>query len=272
MISISRPSLIYGTAWKNQATTALVKQAVIQGFRAIDTANQPKHYSEKLVGDALKELQQQGFERKQIFLQTKFTPVDGHDDRIPYNPSDPLKVQVETSFNRSLEHLQTDYVDSYLLHSPYGWPNLNDADWEVWQAIVRIYESGQTKLIGISNVNSKQLEALVEKAKIKPMIVQNRCFARQGWDKTVREVCDKHNILYQGFSLLTANPEVWESAKIEEIATRLNKTSAQVIFRFAIQIGIVPLTGTTSEIHMQNDLETLNFELKSDAIEAIENI
>lgn len=268
----SMPTFIYGTAWKKEATTALVKQAVMQGFKAIDTANQPKHYSEKLVGDALKELQQQGIKREQLFLQTKFTPADGHDQRIPYDPSAPLKLQVTTSFKSSLEHLQTTYLDSYLLHGPYGWPGLSDADFEVWQELEQLYESGQTKLIGISNVNIKQLELLQNKAKIKPMVVQNRCFARQGWDKAVREFCQQHNIKYQGFSLLTANPEVWESTALQEIADKLNKTPTQIIFRFAMQIGIIPLTGTSSEKHMQQDLEALHFELTPNEINAIENI
>src|SRR5678815_2797883 len=111
---------IYGTAWKEDATTALVEEAVRAGFRAIDTANQPHHYSEARVGDALKVLAASGISRSSLFIQTKFTPLDGHDHRVPYDPALALKDQVAQSFESSLRHLNCDYLDSYLLHGPYS--------------------------------------------------------------------------------------------------------------------------------------------------------
>ncbi len=268
----NQPKFIYGTAWKTEATLKFVKMAIATGFTAIDTANQPKHYSEKLVGDALLELKQEGITREQLFLQTKFTPANGQDDRIPYDPNSSLETQVNTSFKSSLEHLHTDYVDSYLLHGPYSWPGLSDADWEVWHAIEKIYQAGNAKLIGISNVNIKQLELLTSQSNIKPMVVQNRCFANQGWDKAVREFCKQHQMMYQGFSLLTANQEVLKNKIIREISQRLAKTPEQIIFRFSIQIGITPLTGTCNKQHMQQDLTVFNFELTPDEITSIETI
>ncbi|HVV68226.1 MAG TPA: aldo/keto reductase [Gammaproteobacteria bacterium] len=261
MINIQSLKLIYGTAWKGAKTTGLVKQAVAAGFFAIDTANQPKHYSESLVGEALLQLQATGVHRQQLFLQTKFTPVDGHDENIPYNPSEDYTTQVLTSFHSSLKHLHTDYLDSYLLHGPYVAVGLSDADWQVWQAIESLYDSGQAKLIGVSNVNIKQLELLTNHARIKPMVVQNRCFASYGWDKQVREFCCANDIIYQGFSLLTANLPVLESAAVSNLANHYNKTPAQVIFRFAQQLGILPLTGTTDLQHMREDLHLDNFTL-----------
>ena len=76
------PSLIYGTAWKEDATADLVKAAISAGFTAVDTANQPTHYQEPLVGVALQSIFDGGIKREALFLQTKFTPVDGHDHRI----------------------------------------------------------------------------------------------------------------------------------------------------------------------------------------------
>ena len=90
------PTFIYGTAWKKDATTQLVETAVKAGFKAIDTANQPKHYSEWLVGEALAALASEGISRDSLFLQTKFTPLDGHDDRVPYDPQADLKTQVRS--------------------------------------------------------------------------------------------------------------------------------------------------------------------------------
>ena len=125
------PTFVYGTAWKKDATTQLVQTAVKAGFNAIDTANQPKHYSEWLVGEALAALAREGISRDTLFLQTKFTPLNGHDERLPYDPEADLKTQVNQSFASSLEHLKTDRVDSYLLHGPYSFPDLGDEDWAV---------------------------------------------------------------------------------------------------------------------------------------------
>jgi len=266
------PSFIYGTAWKKDATAELVKTAVKAGFKAIDTANQPRHYTEPLVGEALEALAAEGVSRDSLFLQTKFTPLNGHDNRVPYDPQVDLKSQVHQSFESSLRHLKTGRVDSYLLHGPYSQPGLGAEDWEVWSAIEEIHRSGRAGMIGISNVNALQLAALVEKAGIKPMVVQNRCFAVRGWDRAVREICRAHGIMYEGFSLLTANPEVLQHPPVVAIARRLGVHAEQVIFRFAMQVGMVPLTGTTSPQHMKEDLTVYGIELTPDEVNFIESV
>jgi diketogulonate reductase-like aldo/keto reductase len=119
---------MYGTAWKEESTARLVQLAVGSGFRAIDTANQLIHYQEALVGEAMRELAKLGFARESLFLQTKFTPLDGQGGRPPYDPSADLTTQVKQSFDSSLAHLHTDYLDSYVLHSPYSRRGLGKAD------------------------------------------------------------------------------------------------------------------------------------------------
>ena len=269
---VSVPNLMYGTAWKKASTKELVQLAVASGFRAIDTANQLIHYEEALVGEALQALEQQGVRRESLFLQTKFTSVDGQDHRTPYDPTADLTTQVRQSFESSLNHLGTAYLDCYVLHAPFQRRGLGDADWEVWTAMEELYESGKTKMIGISNVAADQLEELCDKANHKPMVVQNRCFAALGWDKQVRDICQAHGIIYQGFSLLTANREVLVDPEIRAIARRLGAGVAQVIFRFAMQIGMLPLTGTTSQQHMKEDLQAEQFTLSADEIQRIETI
>ena len=266
------PSFIYGTAWKKEATRGLVVSAAKAGFTAFDTANQPKHYSEPLVGEALATLVAAGISRDSLFLQTKFTPLNGQDQRVPYNSQAPLATQVRESFESSLRNLRTDYIDSYLLHGPYSYPGLAEDDWQVWRAIEEIYRSGRTRSIGISNVNAYQLAMLIEKADIKPMAVQNRCFANRGWDRQVRELCREHGIMYQGFSLLTANPYVLDIPEVLSMAGRLQVHPEQVVFRFAMQIGMVPLTGTTSVRHMRDDLSVFEIQLTDDEIRFIETI
>ena len=261
------PSFIYGTAWKKEATSSLVQTAVGAGFKAIDTANQPRHYNEAAVGEALA-----GTSRDSLFLQTKFTPLNGHDNRVPYDPQVSLTDQVNQSFESSLRHLQTSRIDSYLLHGPYTYPGLSSEDWEVWSAIESIYKSGRAGMIGISNVNVLQVAALIDKANVKPMVVQNRCFANRGWDREVRELCKQHGIMYQGFSLLTANPYVLRHPQVISIAKRLGVDTPQVVFRFAMQAGMVPLTGTTNLEHMKEDLKVYDIQLSADEVKLIESI
>ena len=266
------PSFMYGTAWKKEATAALVQLAVTTGFRAIDTANQLIHYQEALVGEALLALAKQGITRDALFLQTKFTPVNGQDHRTPYDVNADLTTQVRQSFESSLDHLHTDYVDSYVLHGPYSRYGLSDADWEVWAAIEGLYESGQAKMIGVSNVSAAQLALFCERARHKPMAVQNRCYAALGWDREVRELCETHGIAYQGFSLLTANRQILADPEVHRIAKRLGAGIAQVIFRFAMQVGMLPLTGTTNPHHMKEDLEAERLTLSPEDIQRIEVI
>lgn len=266
------PSFMYGTAWKKEATTQLVQLAVAAGFTAIDTANQLIHYQEALVGEALLTLAKQGVPRDRLFLQTKFTSTNGQDHRTPYDALAGLTTQVIQSFDSSLAHLHTDYLDSYVLHGPYQRQGLGEADREVWAAIEGLYRSGKTKMIGISNVTAEQLAQLCAQATVKPMMVQNRCYAALGWDKEVREICRAHGIIYQGFSLLTANQGIFAEPAIRAIAKRLGAGLAQVVFRFAMQVGMLPLTGTTNPQHMKEDLEAEQLILTAEDMQVIETI
>jgi len=260
------------TAWKKERTASLVELAVDSGFKGIDTANQLIHYQEALVGDALLALKKKGVKREDLFLQTKFTSTGGQDHRTPYDASAELTTQVKQSFESSLVHLHTDHLDSYVLHGPYSRRGLGDADWEVWAAIEDHYAAGKTRIIGVSNVNADQLALLCAKARTRPMVVQNRCFAVLGWDHQVREICRAQGILYQGFSLLTANMEVLGAPVFHAAAARVGAGVAQVVFRFAQQVGMLPLTGTTNAQHMKEDLACERFTLTAEELQAIETV
>ncbi len=261
--------MIYGTAWKEETTARLVEQAVTAGFRAIDTANQKKHYREDYVGDALLALKAKGISREALFLQSKFTYKEGQDHRLPYDPKADFTTQVKSSFENTLKNLHTDHLDSYLLHGPRSGRGLIESDWEVWTAMEELQKSGKTKFIGVSNVGLHHLAELWQKAKAKPQIVQNRCFAVHGWDEDVRGFCLSKGIIYEGFSLLTANPQVVSDPGVAEIARRLKATPQQVIFSFVRQIGILPLTGTTDPKHMKDDLEAGSMQLSEADVDAI---
>jgi diketogulonate reductase-like aldo/keto reductase len=269
---VAIPAFMYGTAWKKEATTTLVLQAIEAGFTAIDTANQLVHYDEARVGKALLQLATQGITRDKLFLQTKFTSLNGQDHRLPYDARASITTQVQQSFASSLEHLHTDYLDSYVLHGPYSRRGLGAEDWEVWAAIESLYDTGKTKVIGVSNVTAEQLTLLCNKAKHKPMMVQNRCYAAFGWDKEVREICRINQIIYQGFSLLTANSGIFAEPDLRAMAAKYQTGLAQIVFRFAQQVGMLPLTGTTNVQHMKEDLQSDRFTLLSEEIRHIETV
>ena len=267
------PRFLYGTAWKEEKTAALVELAIEQGFRGIDTANQRRHYHEAAVGEGIATaIKRHLVKRDDLFLQTKFTFQPGQDHRLPYDPSAPTATQVEQSFANSLEHLRTDTIDSLVLHGPSQREGFGAADWEAWGAMESIHASGRARLLGISNVSLEQLQTLYDKAQVPPRFVQNRCYAVVGWDRGVREYCAAHDIAYQGFSLLTANRGAMAHPELARIAALHGRSISQVVFRFALQIGMIPLTGTTKAEHMQSDLEVFDFELELDEVARIEGI
>jgi diketogulonate reductase-like aldo/keto reductase len=265
---VTIPRILYGTAWKKDATERLVAEAIRQGFRGIDTACQPKHYDEAGVGRGVAQCLGGGIERGDLYLQTKFTPVDGHDPkRIPYDPRAAIDVQIAQSFEKSRENLQTSYVDCLVLHSP-----LQDIaqTLSAWRAFETIVDGGGARRLGISNCYSLEaLESLYRSASVKPAVVQNRFYKETGYDVAIRAFCRAHGIVYQSFWTLTANPQLLASAAILTIAARHGRTPAQVLFRYLAQQDVVPLTGTTSVAHMREALAIFEFTLTDDEQAAV---
>lgn len=256
---ISVPDLVYGTAWKESRTQPLVELALREGFRAIDTANQRKHYFEQAVGDGIRA---SGLPLDQLFIQTKFTHRAGQDERLPYDEDAPIATQVAQSYASSIEHLGK--IDSYVLHGPSLRDRLAPEDVEAWRAI----EALPVALVGISNVSVNQVEELVALARVPPAFVQNRCYASTGWDRDVRAACARHGIVYQGFSLLTANRDVVQHHReVRALAKELDITTAQLVFAFARLRGMLPLTGTTSADHMRLDLASVSVQLGAEQLD-----
>ncbi len=260
--------MIYGTAWKEEKTAQFVALAIENGFKAIDTACQPKHYNEKLVGDGIAKA---GISREDIFIQTKFTPIGGQDvNNMPYNANDDLAKQVNDSLKVSLSNLQTNYIDSLLIHSPIS--PIKDM-LKVWQIFESFVDNGIIKQIGISNCyDIKLFEYIYSTSKIKPKVLQNRFYASSGYDKELRAFCNKNDISYQSFWSLTANPHILNSDIVHNLSDKYNKTKAQIFYRFLTQINITPLNGTTSEKHMKEDLAIFEFELDGEEIDKIDRL
>jgi diketogulonate reductase-like aldo/keto reductase len=267
------PSFVYGTAWKEAETERLTRLALEAGFRAIDTANQRRHYHEAGVGAAIRGALADGVVRRdELFVQTKFTAVDGQDHRVPYDPGADPATQVRESCASSLEHLGVDALDSYVLHGPSRRSGLTAFDLAVWRAMEELHAAGRTRFLGASNVGLDQVEELCARAATPPAFVQNRCFARTGWDREVRAFCREHGIVYQGFSLLTANVAELRQPAFADLVQRVGRTPAQVVFRFALEVGMQPLTGTTDPRHMREDLACYDFELSPEDVRLVERL
>lgn len=262
------PRIIYGTAWKKDRTEALVRTAIELGFRGIDTAGQPKHYDEAGVGAGVAACLSDHLRRADLYLQTKFTALPGQDPkRIPYDPNAPLAEQVAQSFKTSVHNLRTDYVDCFILHSPMGEGRQTT---EVWRAMELLFDNGGARQLGISNCYSlAYLETLYRTMRVKPAVVQNRFYAQTGYDREIRVFCRSQGIIYQSFWTLTANPHVLAHGDMKHLASKYGRTPAQVFFRYLTQNDVVPLTGTSTEAHMREDLEIFDFELTQDELDRV---
>jgi diketogulonate reductase-like aldo/keto reductase len=265
------PQIIYGTAWKKDATERLVSLAIRNGFRGIDTACQPKHYDEAGAGAGIAASIKQGLARHDLYLQTKFTSLSGQDPkRVPYDPKAPLAVLVAQSIAASLKNLQTEYLDCVLLHSPM--PTMAQTQ-SVWRTLESFIDNGQVRQLGISNCyRPTDLQTLYQSARIKPAVLQNRFYAETHYDLDIRNYCNQKKIIYQSFWTLSANPDLLAHATMTALASTYKRTAAQILFRYLTQIDVVPLSGTQSEAHMRDDLAIFDFELTKQEQHAIEKL
>lgn len=251
------PTLKYGTAWKKENTPDLVYNAVKAGFRHIDTACQPKHYNEAGVGEGwTRAAQELGLSRGDISLQTKFTSLNGQDPkRVPYDKNAPLEERVRQSLEKSLENLQTDYIDSLVMH---GMENTWEDNFVVWRVFESFVDEGRVRQIGISNFyDADAVKYLFENARIKPAVVQNRFYRDSGYDTEIRSFCREHGIEYQSFWTLGANRHFLSNAKVAEFCQEKKLTPETFMYAFVMALGITPLDGTTNRDHMAEDISLL---------------
>jgi len=250
----SQMHIVYGTAWKKEQTAQLVEEAVTTGFRFIDTACQPKHYNEAGVGEGwYRAALKLGIDRSDMYLQTKFTPIDGQDpNRIPYDKQATLTEQVQQSLSVSLKNLNTEYLDALVLHSPLR--RFEDT-LIVWRQFEKFVDEGKVKVIGISNCyDLRTLQALYEEARHKPKVLQNRFYAESAFDTGIRQFCKEKGILYQSFWTLTANRHALATPDVKAIAATKQLTPQTLMYAFMMTLGHTPLSGTTNKEHMAEDV------------------
>jgi diketogulonate reductase-like aldo/keto reductase len=265
------PPILYGTAWKGERTASLVERALELGFRGIDTACQPKHYDEPGVGRGVAAALARGLDRRELYLQTKFTPLSGQDPRrLPYDRKAPIAAQVDASCAASLANLGVAYLDALVLHSPIADATLFV---QAWRAMEGLVDAGRVRRLGISNCyDVAELTRLLDFARVKPVILQNRFHAETGYDRALRELCEREGIRYQSFWTLTANRHVLAHRTLTALAAQHSASAAQIFFRYLTLRDVTPLTGTSSEEHMRDDLAIFELTLRQPELRAIDQL
>jgi diketogulonate reductase-like aldo/keto reductase len=241
--------MLYGTAWKKERTASLVTQALQAGFLAIDTAAQPKHYQEHLVGNGIRSfLSSSSTTRQDLYLQTKYTSIDGQNpNNLPYDPSTSITEQVKASIASSLHNLrhsenaQESYIDCLVLHSPL--PTIKQT-MEAWDAMSSFVPT-KVHSLGISNTSLPILQHIWSNSSVKPKV-----------DIALREFCKENGIQYQSFWTLTGNPELLGSQFVQKTAEEVGVSVEVALYLLVQGLGITPINGTKS--HIESDVAELS--------------
>jgi diketogulonate reductase-like aldo/keto reductase len=258
------PALGFGTLIPDPVATRIATRAALEtGFRQLDASE--RYRNEKEVGEAMQEVFKAGeIKREEVFIATKLWNNNHRPERV------------KPAFEASLKKLQLDYVDLYLIHTPFAFQPGDDQDprdasgkviydkgvtlLDTWRALECLVDEGKCKAIGLSDVSLDQVKAIFEAGRIKPAVVhvESHPYLPQ-WD--LLDYCKKNGIVFQAFAALghSSEPNVLEDPVITAIARRVNKTPAQVLLAWAIQRGTALLTTskTPSRIKENFDVSTL---------------
>ena len=258
------PALGFGTLIPDPtATRTATKAALETGFRQLDTSE--RYRNEKEVGQAIQEVFKAGkIEREEVFIATKLWNNNHRPERV------------KPALEASLKKLQLDYVDLYLIHTPFAFQPGDEQDprdangnviydkgvtlLDTWRALEGLVDEGRCKAIGLSDVSLDQTKEIFEAGRIKPAVVhvESHPYLPQ-WD--LLDYCRTNGIVLQAFAALGhgSEPKLLEDPVITAIARRVNKTPAQVVLAWAIQRGTALLTTskTPSRIKENFDISTL---------------
>ena len=230
-----------------------VVQAVKIGYRLIDTA--AAYENETAVGKAIKRVSAEGIvQREELFITTKLWITDTTYEKA------------KEGFKRSLDRLGLDYVDLYLIHQPY-----HDY-YGAWRALEELYEKGKIKSIGVDNFTQDRMADFLFFNKVRPavnMIECNAYFQREDERKYLRE----QNIIMQAWSPLAAGKEdLFSNEILCEIAQKHQKTVAQIILRWLVQRGIVPVVKSANPVRMKENLDVFDFVLSEGEMKQIASL
>lgn len=251
------PCIGFGT-WKlknNDETSEIIKEAIKCGYRHFDTAF--AYGNEEAVGKGLKESK---INREELFITGKLWNDDrGYDNII-------------NACKRTINNLQCDYLDLYLIHWPASktvhddWIEINN---ETWKAFEYLYQNGYVKAIGVCNFKKNQLEELLKSAKIKPMVNQIEFHIGFRQEETV-DYCKKNNILVEAWSPLGSG-KILKVESLKEIADKYNVSVAKLCLRWCLQNGTIPLPKSKNIERMQDNLDIFNFEISEEDMQILDN-
>ncbi|MDH5160036.1 aldo/keto reductase [Heyndrickxia oleronia] len=229
-----------------------VRAAIKNGYRSIDTA--AIYGNEEGVGQGIREgIQEAGITREDLFVTSKVWNADlGYESTIQ-------------AYETSLKKLGLDYLDLYLIH----WP-VEGKYKEAWRALETLYKAGKIKAIGVSNFQTHHLEELLKDAEIKPMVNQVEYHPRLS-QKEVQTFCQEHGIQLEAWSPLMQG-QLLDNEVLAEIATKYNKSVAQVILRWDLQNGVVTIPKSTKEHRIIENANVFDFELTKEDMERIDDL
>ena len=246
---VNIPSIGFGTykSGNDEETAKIVKYALETGYRHIDTAS---FYGNEIgIGNGIKESK---IKREDIFLVTKLWNNDhGYEKTIE-------------AFNKSLEKLQTEYIDLYLIH----WPNKLNA--ETWRAFEHLYKSGKVKSIGVCNFKIGHLEELKKTAEIMPMVNQIELHPQNSKAKML-EYCKKNNIQLVAWSPIMRG-KIFSNELIISLSEKYKKTIAQIVLRWHVQRGVIPIPKSSNDGRIKENLDIFDFELSKKDMDAINSL
>lgn len=246
---INIPEIGFGTSLiEGEQCVDVIRQALKNGYRHIDTASAYKNEQE--IGRAIKE---SNIQRKELFITSKvWKDSMGYDNTIE-------------SFYNSLERLQLDYIDLYLIH----WPRNNDKQLNIdtWKALETLYKENKVKAIGVSNFLKHHLEIILNNCEIVPMVDQLEFHPGLMRNETL-EFCKENNIIVEAWAPL-GKGKMLENETLTNIAKKYNKSVAQICIKWCIQNNVIPLPKTTNENRMIENLESSNFLISDEDMKKI---
>ena len=243
------PSIGFGTykSGDDEETAKIIKNALNLGYKMIDTAS--FYNNEVGIGNAIKESK---VKREDIFLVTKLWNDDhGYDKTIE-------------AFNKSLNNLQVDYIDLYLIH----WPNKLNA--ETWRAFEHLYETGKVKAIGVCNFKVEHLEELKKTAKIMPMVnqVEIHPFSTKN---NIINYCKDNNIKVVAWSPISRG-RVLSNDLMIDLSQKYKKSIVQIVLRWHMQKGVIPIPKSSNENRIKENIDIFDFEISSEDMKAIDSL
>lgn len=255
---VSIPSLAFGT-WQvedGKVAVTSIKEALRVGYRHIDTAMM--YGNEESVGKAVKLSE---VPREDIFITSKLANViRGYDETIK-------------AVNESLDKMETDYLDLYLIH----WPNpvkyrkqWKKANAESWRALEDLYKARKLRSIGISNFQPHHIDALLETATVKPMVNQIRLCPGEEPMETI-QYCKDKNMLIEAYSPL-GKGRIFEDEVLKGLADKYNKSTSQISLRWSLQKGYLPLPKSVTPSRIKENFDVFDFEIEPEDMDIITNL